>query len=82
MLDKFNSSILYNLSNIIGGILLVIFISLLYTLLCTDFFKGENALLILPVGIVFLILLFVAVIIHILSSLSSASSKGKNNNNQ
>ena len=82
MLDKFNSSILYNLSNIIGGILLVIFFSLLYALLFTDFFKGENALLILPVGIVFLILLFVAVIIHILLSLSSASSKEKNNNNQ
>ena len=69
MQDKLNTSQKIKIRNYICGILTVIPFLLLVILLCTDFFRGENALLILPFGIFFLITLFLDIIIYLVLSI-------------
>ena len=85
MLKKFRASKYYKICGFVCGILSVIILLLTYSLLCTDFFKGENILIALPlVPVLFLILFIDALVFVILTcqAFTSANSKENNNNNK
>lgn len=87
MLDKFRSSIFYKLSGIICAIISA-FSLLLYNLPHSNSLKGEGALLVLPVLLLFVAASIIDVLVYIIltliafiSALSNESSDNKSKTN-
>ena len=83
MLDKFRSSKYYKLCGFICCILSVISIILFFLLFFSDFFKGENILLVVPIGILSILLFFTDALIFVILTykayLSTYSEESSNN---